>query len=285
MNARFVLPIASFAFCFFAVPLLAGPSSTTSQRDTDVAHAPVANELRRADRILDAEIQDGQGYKLGKVKELALDFQNGRVLEVIMETGGVMGGQKKLVALPPEILSYTDKKNALQIGVNMARIQGATEFDATRWEDETATGRVKDVYQYFGVTWADASGLQTGYAGHASKLLGSWTWTLRGEKLAKVETFMVDLPAGRCVEVILSNKGFSPVPPQSFVWNADKTSLKLDTTKDALKSAPHFSSSQWSQAGDPASIAEAYSFYHVGTEFLTAGANPGSQNVREQVGK
>jgi sporulation protein YlmC with PRC-barrel domain len=278
MRARVLLPLTTvFIYCF-TLPLLADPN----QRDTDAAHATQAVELHRADTILDAEIQDEQGYKLGKVKELALDFQNGRVLEVIMATGGVLGGEEKWFALPPQLLSFTGKKNTLHLGATMGRLQGATEFDGTRWEDSTADARVKEVYQYFGLS---SPGGTSGYAGRASKLAGSWVWTTRNEKLGRLETFMVDLPGGRCVEVVLSGKGYNPVPPQSFVWNADNTSLKLNITKDAFKNAPHFSSRQWDQAADPARLAEVYAFYHVDTGVLMAGSNSGAENVRDSVQK
>jgi hypothetical protein len=91
------------------------------------------------------------------------------------------------------------------------------------------------------------------------------------------------------VEVILAEGGFlgmnrelSAVPPQAFHWNADYSALTLNTTKDAFKAGPHFTSSQWGYAYEPTSITEVYRNYKVSPYFVTTGLGSGAQNVRER---
>jgi hypothetical protein len=82
---------------------------------------------------------------------------------------------------------------------------------------------------------------------------------LQDEKLGKVENLIVDLSAGRIVAVIVSSGGFlgmgdelSAVPPTALRMNPDRDALQLDTTKEALSSAPHFKANQWPEVGSPA---------------------------------
>jgi len=57
--------------------------------------------LEKASKIIGTEIKDSADQKLGKVKDLAVDLENGRIVEVIVARGGVMGLDKQFVAVPP----------------------------------------------------------------------------------------------------------------------------------------------------------------------------------------
>ena len=48
--------------------------------------------LERVRKVIGTEIKDSQGEKLGKVKDLAIEsLENGRIVEVIVATGGGAG--------------------------------------------------------------------------------------------------------------------------------------------------------------------------------------------------
>src|SRR5271163_3362671 len=56
----------------------------------------------RAGEIIGSTIKDSQDQKLGTVKDLAVDMENGRIVEVVVARGGFLGVDSKLVAVPPE---------------------------------------------------------------------------------------------------------------------------------------------------------------------------------------
>jgi sporulation protein YlmC with PRC-barrel domain len=82
----------------------------------------------------------------------------------------------------------------------------------------------------------------------ASKVMGTAVRNRQNESLGKVENLMVDIPAGRIVSVVISSGGFlgigdehSAVPPMSLRFDPQARVFQLDTTKEQLSRAPHFS--------------------------------------------
>jgi sporulation protein YlmC with PRC-barrel domain len=135
-------------------------------------------------------------------------------------------------------------------------------------------------------------GAYLGYLHRATELLGTSVRNSQYEDLGKIDNLMVDLSAGRVVAVIVASGKFldlpgelSPIPAQALLdrrgyavvlspnrppvifpaYNrapAEKFVL-LDTTKDALDKAPHFSASQWPDFGQPAYFKSLYFAYGI----------------------
>ena len=101
MKTKNLFVIVMVASC--ATTQLFARQQTVYTRDEDqgVHRTRHLNGLEKADKIMGMEVKDAQDQKLGKVKDLAIDLQNGRIVEVILATGGVMGMDEKLVAVPP----------------------------------------------------------------------------------------------------------------------------------------------------------------------------------------
>jgi sporulation protein YlmC with PRC-barrel domain len=109
-----------------------------------------------------------------------------------------------------------------------------------------------------------------GYVQKASKLMGAPVKNLQDQKLGKVENFVVDLPSGRIVAVIISSGGFlgmgdelSAVPPTAMRFNAEHDALQLDASKELLANSPHFKPSQWPDLSQPAYVNGVYRAYRV----------------------
>ncbi len=307
-----------------------GGNDITSQRDQDEAHArrlERLGDLEKANKIIGMEIKDDQGQKIGKVKDLALDLPNGRIVEVIVATGGVLGIDEKLIAVPASSFTCDDSKKVLRLNVDKAQLKSAPEFKMSNWSEATDGAQVREVYQRYGVEpyfvhdqqpivagvntvnpdaqdkrgqastyysfpnqttniyiYRNATPIQLGTVTRATRLLGTTAVNLQNEKLGKVHNFLVDLHSGRVAEVIIASGGFlgmrdelSAIPPQAFRWNADNTELTLDTTKEFLKSAPHFKASEWSYVNEPASVTQVYSVYRVEPYFTTIQADGANQ--------
>jgi len=132
----------------------------------------------------------------------------------------------------------------------------------------------------------------------ASQLVGTSVRNSQDQKLGKIENLIVDLPAGRVVEVVVSSGGFlgmgdelSDVPPQSFSRGTDSQGtdrsdreLVLDTTKENLATAPHFKSHEWPDLNKPDynHYNAVYHAYNVNPYFTTNDVDNTSQNVRDR---
>ncbi len=119
---------------------------------------------------------------------------------------------------------------------------------------------------------------------------------MQDEKLGKVENLAVDLKAGRVVAAIISSGGFlgigdelSAVPPAAFRFTADHDTLQLDTTKEALKEAPHFTSRDWPNFSEPTYTERVYRSYKVDPYFTvtttTGEAGRAIDNAARDVGR
>jgi len=270
-------------------------------------------KLEKANKIMGMEIKDSQNQKLGKVEDLAVDLQNGRIVEVIVATGGVLGVDEQLTAVPPGQFTCDPARKALELNVEKSRFKEAPTFKMSEWEANVRQPNVIEVYRYYGtqpyftnqegqtekVTPTHAAEAQEaairakpcylGEVQRASKLMGASVRNLHDEKIGKVENLMVDMPAGRVVEVVLASGGFlglgdelSAVPPQSFHTSAEPSVLSLDTTKEALASAPHFKSSEWSNANNPDQVGTVYHAYNVEPYFSANAVDSTAQNVRDR---
>jgi hyperosmotically inducible periplasmic protein len=308
-------------------------------------HAAWANRLNdaaKASDVIGMTVKNNQDEKLGKVENLAVDVESGRIVQVIIASGGFLGMDKTLTPVPPGALHHDASQKFLQLDASMEKFNAAPKCDTAKWDEDTQSNRVSEVYGYYGQqpyfvrdgygtanmsaasanslprnmdgtintagarpgdtahnvevarnveennnnistrnpdgTWTrtyysngsgtKASGSNLGYVQKASKLMGASVNNLQDEKIGKVNNFIVDLPAGRIVAVIISSGGYmgmdgelSAVPPTTLRFNTEHNSLQLDTSKEMLANSPHFKSNEWpdfNQAGYAGGVYHAY---------------------------
>ena len=266
----------------------------------------------------------------------------GRIVQVIISSGGFLGVGSTLTAVPPGVLLCDADQKILHLDVSLEKFGGAPKFDASKWDEATQSNQVVAVYGYFDQQpyflansaqdvvgnsdrtiartlprhmdgTIDTTGARTmdtahnlkvasdleatnneiltrnadgsvthnyyptssswsnlGYVQKASKLMGTSENNLHGEKIGKVENFIVDLPAGRIVAVIISSGGYlgmddemSAVPPTAFRFNDQHDTLQLDITKETLAGSPHFKSGQWPDFSQSSYAGGVYHAYHI----------------------
>jgi sporulation protein YlmC with PRC-barrel domain len=269
-----------------ALPLAAQQTSlnANSSDDHDPARTAAAgavafNDLQKADKIIGMDVVDIQNRKLGKVKDLAVELQSGRIAEVIVGTGGFVGLDEKMIAVPPGSFAFADSGRQLRLA-DAETFRTAPFFKMWQWKKDPGAASVMDVYQRFHA----ASYGNVGALERAGKLIGLTAKNQQLEHLGKVDTLVVDVCAGRVAEVILASGGFlgikdelSAVPPQAFRFNPDNEMLTLDTTKETLNNAPHFKPDDWrSSVNNSANLAGVYHAYKV-PPYFTPGTT--TQNV------
>jgi sporulation protein YlmC with PRC-barrel domain len=257
----------------------ANPSSTPSHWQNN----PMG-KMERADKIIGREVKDSQDQKLGRVKDFAIDLQNGRIVEVIVGTGGLVGVDERYVAVPPGAFMCDPASKGLQLNnVDKDKLAQAPSFQLSEWDANVTQPTVTEVYHYYGAAPYFGVEVQTEEGKHPTektyqlgnvvrtdKLMGSTVHNVQDERLGKVDDLIVDLPAGRVAEVVLASGGFlglgdelSAVPPQAFRQGTEPDTIVLDTSKDALTSAPHFKSSEWPDFNNPEYVTSVYRAYNV----------------------
>jgi sporulation protein YlmC with PRC-barrel domain len=227
----------------------------------------------KASEVIGITVNNLQDEKLGKVSDLAVDMESGRVVQVIIATGGFLGMGSALTAVPPGALHHDIAKNVLHLNASKAKLKDAPQFDAAKWDEATQSNRVTEVYGYYGeqpyfvadregdvtarqngkinktmsrnpdgtlsrnydanARGANSSWSSLGYVQKASKIMGTSVKNQKNEQLGKVENFTVDFAAGRIVAVIISSGGFLGMGDELSA--VPPSALKFNAEHDTLQ--------------------------------------------------
>jgi sporulation protein YlmC with PRC-barrel domain len=255
------------------------------------------------------EVKNNQNEKLGKVDDLAVDVESGRIVYVILSTGGFVGIGDTLHAVPPGALHHDVANKTIHLDADKAKLTAAPKFEMAKWAECCNSNQVAEVYSQYGQqpycssghkkdasktvtarnadgTWgkdrivseneANKSWARLSDVQKASKIMGTPVKNLQDEKLGKVEDLMVDLSAGRILAVVISSGGFigigdelSAVPPAALRLTPDRDTLQLDASKEMLSASPHFKANQWPDFGQPSYASDVYSAYKIEPYFAT----------------
>ena len=304
-----IITIASAAsFLAFTALAQERPLAGAGSSPQRLGRATPLERLGRAEKasdIIGMEVKSYQDEKLGKVNDLVVDLETGRIVQVILSSGGFIGVGDTLVAVPPGALHRDATNKLIHLNADKEKLKAAPRFEMATGTEGCDSNQVAEVYRYYGeepyftamhqTTPASNSSTRLGYVQKASKLMDLSVKNLQDEKLGKVENLIVDLPAGRVVTVIVSSGGFlgigdelSVIPPTALRFNSERDTLQLDVSKEALSNAPHFKANQWPDIGQPSYADGVYRAYRVEPYFTTnavTAAGKTVRNVRDSAGK
>jgi sporulation protein YlmC with PRC-barrel domain len=114
-------------------------------------HAGFTGNTERASKLMGATIRNFADREVGKVDELLLDVPQGRIVDVVVSTGGFLGiGDEKSV-VPPSILQWDNAGEVVHADATKEQLAAAPRFKASEWPDQDAN-YVNKVYGAFGAT-------------------------------------------------------------------------------------------------------------------------------------
>ena len=287
MKTSSIIRLAKASVALLAMPALGqtGPVARNSH-DSVLFGQPV-----RATQIIGCTIKNLHDEKLGTVKDLALDLQNGRIVEIVAACGGFLSVDQKLVAVPPQNFNAEPGGKSLLVSMDKATLEGALPVDLFNWSEAMNQTRVKAVYQYFRAKpyFLDPEFLSQNAAEvkRAGQLIHLTTLNHRDAKVGDVQDLIINLPAGRVVEVIIASGRFlgiqdelSAVPPQVLRFKPDRPLLTLNTTAKALAEAPSLPPRAWPRI-DRDQIAKVYRAYDMVPYFMPLGMEDMAQIAGE----
>jgi len=124
--------------------------TTSSRQPLTQACSERLNGAAKATDIIGMTVKNYQNEKLGKVKDLAVDVESGRIVQVILSTGGFLGMGNTLNAVPPGALRHDAADKVLHLDASKEKLSAAPKFDTAKWEEDTQSNRVSEVYGYYG---------------------------------------------------------------------------------------------------------------------------------------
>src|ERR1700690_3554808 len=126
-----------------------GETESTRQHLTRVRAERLRSAVRATD-IIGMTVNNYQNEKLGKVEDLAVDVESGRIVQVILSTGGFLGMGNTLTAVPPGALRHDAANKVLHLDASKEKLSAAPKFDTAKWDEDTQSNRVTEVYGYYG---------------------------------------------------------------------------------------------------------------------------------------
>jgi sporulation protein YlmC with PRC-barrel domain len=105
-----------------------------------------------SDRVLSSD-----GEEVGKIKEIMLDVQGGRVAYAVLASGGFLGIGNKLLAIPWSALTLDTSRKCFLLNVSAERVKDAPGFDKDQWPTMADLSWATTLHEYYGTQpyWDD----------------------------------------------------------------------------------------------------------------------------------
>jgi sporulation protein YlmC with PRC-barrel domain len=110
-----------------------------------------ADTIEKAGLLVGMTVTNLQGETVGKVENLALDLSSGRIVAVIISSGGFMGIGGEYSAVPPSAFTLNDQTNALQLDVSKETFANSPHFTSSDWPDLSQPAYTANVYNSYNV--------------------------------------------------------------------------------------------------------------------------------------
>jgi hypothetical protein len=108
-------------------------------------------QAQKVSRLMGMPVNNLQNESLGKVENLLLDLPSGRVVAVVVSSGGFIGIGDELSAVPPAALRYAADRHSLVLDASKELLTQAPHFSSNRWPDFSQPAYADGVYRAYKV--------------------------------------------------------------------------------------------------------------------------------------
>jgi sporulation protein YlmC with PRC-barrel domain len=107
----------------------------------------------RVSKIEDMKVQNSAGEDIGKIKDLVVDINSGKIVYAALDFGGFLGIGDKYFAVPWNAMAVHDtqkpNEHVLVLNVSKDRLKNAPGFDKNHWPDMANPDWSRDVDRYY----------------------------------------------------------------------------------------------------------------------------------------
>jgi sporulation protein YlmC with PRC-barrel domain len=100
--------------------------------------------------VIGDSVVNRTGENLGKIEELMLDLETGRVAYAVLSFGGFLGMGEKLFAIPFEALKLDASREHFTLDVNKDKLKNAPGFDKNHPPQASDRTWGAEVYKFYG---------------------------------------------------------------------------------------------------------------------------------------
>jgi sporulation protein YlmC with PRC-barrel domain len=186
------------------------------------------------------------GENLGKIEDMMIDLENGRIAYAVISFGGFLGIGNKQFAIPVEALSVRPGERAFILNVSKEILEKAEGFDKDNLP--LTRERLSNTYAYYGNKpyWTGVSADIPLFLA-ASAIKGDKVINMAGENLGKIEDLVIDLENSRIAYAVISFGGFLGIGDKQFAipWEVlsvrpNERAFTLKVSKEILEKAEGF---------------------------------------------
>lgn len=205
----------------------------------------------RATALIGAKVENRNAEKIGTVSDLAVDLASGRIVHVIVSSGGFLSLGARTLAIPPDALRFDAETTTAHTDLTQNLLKNAPDIEIAQWREFYDSDRPQEADRYHGRE-PHRGAARPANVRQASKLMKLPVLNRQDENIGSVEDIIVELRSGRVVAAIVSSGGFlgmgdslNAIPPAALQFATAHDGLRLDMDKAALLAAPRFKSDEW----------------------------------------
>lgn len=136
MNRRLRIPLfAALAASFVASHGQAQVNNNLEGRTDQGIGRPSVEKFNKASSLVGMPVQNHRNERLGRIEDVVIDLETGRVSYAVLATDRDLDRQQKLVAIPITSLRPARDHDTLMLDVERQRLQRVTGFDRSNWPD------------------------------------------------------------------------------------------------------------------------------------------------------
>jgi sporulation protein YlmC with PRC-barrel domain len=228
----------------------------------------------RGSKVVGADVDNTSGQDLGKIKDVVVDPESGRVAYAVLSFGGFMGVGNKLFAIPWRSLKM-QADDKLILDVEKAQLEAAKGFDEDNWPDMANQQWATETHKHFGQEpyWSvevKVEGIPALQTSRLSKLIGHGVDNNADKKLGEINDVILDSNRGQIAYAVLGVGGFVGIGEDlvAVPWEKldvtqvnNDTTVRLAMTEDEIKNGPHFPRDKWPDVDDKTYLIRVYTFY------------------------
>jgi sporulation protein YlmC with PRC-barrel domain len=160
------------------VGLLLGTSGFTQEKKEpgagDIASKTAEGQQINAflvEKIRGSKVMNLKGETLGKIEDLVVDIDTGRIVYAVIESDGFLGIGDKLLPVPWKSLASLPSEGIFFLNQSKEQMEKAPAFDKTKLPNMTDMHWGEDIFKHYGGPWNEQQ--EPGY-GYSYGVLGNF---------------------------------------------------------------------------------------------------------------
>ena len=123
--------------------------ATNSQWLADSPNLASTHRVLATSTLKGSRIFNFAGEELGKVDDLVVDLDSGRLSYVVVSLGGFLGIRDKLFAVPWDLFSARPGDHQFYLDMDKQMLLDGPSFERSRWPDMSDAGWAAEIHSHY----------------------------------------------------------------------------------------------------------------------------------------